>query len=130
MILHVMLKWGFWNVSRGKGSINLFLSKTAAIWTLICPTDVIFLKPWQKGHNFQLKMIYCHNPTNNPKQFKTTFVGVVLLSVKKKHHHTNTTTTPGLITILAFPDNLRSWFSVCNLILTLLDEICMTTSAF
>ena len=25
---------------------------------------------------------YCHNPTNNPKQLKTTFVGVVLLSVK------------------------------------------------
>jgi hypothetical protein len=24
----------------------------------------------------------CHNPTNNPKQLKTTFVGVVLLSVK------------------------------------------------
>ena len=29
----------------------------------------------------------CHNPTNNPKQLKKTFVGVVLLSVKK-------TTTP------------------------------------
>jgi hypothetical protein len=27
---------------------------------------------------------YCHNPTNNPKQFKTTFVGVVLLLVGKK----------------------------------------------
>jgi hypothetical protein len=25
----------------------------------------------------------CHNPTNNPKQLKTTFVGVVLLSVRK-----------------------------------------------
>ena len=25
----------------------------------------------------------CHNPTNNPKELKTTFVGVVLLSVKK-----------------------------------------------
>jgi hypothetical protein len=26
---------------------------------------------------------YCHNPTNSPKQLKTTFVGVVLLSVRK-----------------------------------------------
>jgi hypothetical protein len=32
----------------------------------------------------------CHNPTNNPKQLKTTFVGVVILSVRKNHH----TTTP------------------------------------
>jgi hypothetical protein len=43
----------------------------------------------------------CHNPTNNLKQLKTTFVGVVLLSVKKTpppHHH-HTTTTPGIITI-------------------------------
>ena len=30
---------------------------------------------------------YCHNPSNNPKQLKTTFVGLVLLSVRK-------TTTP------------------------------------
>jgi hypothetical protein len=34
---------------------------------------------------------HCHNPTNNPKQLKTTFVGVVLLSVRKT---TITTTTP------------------------------------
>jgi hypothetical protein len=32
---------------------------------------------------------HCHNPTNNPKQLKTTFVGVVLFSVRK----TTTTTT-------------------------------------
>jgi hypothetical protein len=32
----------------------------------------------------------CHNTTNNPKQLKTTFVGVVLLSVRKNHHHTTT----------------------------------------
>jgi hypothetical protein len=40
---------------------------------------------------FQRQMSnYCHNPTNNPKQLKTTFVGVVLLSVKNPppHHHT------------------------------------------
>ena len=47
----------------------------------------------------------CHNPTNNPKQLKTTFVGVVLLSVKKTTTNT-TATTPGLITILAVPGNL------------------------
>ena len=41
----------------------------------------------------------CHNPTNNPKQLKTTFVGVVLLSVRKNHHHT--TTTPPCDYILA-----------------------------
>jgi hypothetical protein len=53
----------------------------------------------------------CHNPTNNPKQLKATFVGVVLLSVKKPpppppppHHHT----TPGIITIRAVLDNLGS----------------------
>jgi hypothetical protein len=34
---------------------------------------------------------YCHNPTNNPKQLKTTFVGVAILSVRKNHHHTITT---------------------------------------
>jgi hypothetical protein len=54
----------------------------------------------------------CHNPTNNPKQFKTTFVGVVLSLVKK------TTTTPGLITIGAVPGSLGSRFAVSNLILT------------
>jgi hypothetical protein len=34
---------------------------------------------------------YCHNPTNNPKQLKTTFVGVVIIISKKPtttpHHH-------------------------------------------
>ena len=30
----------------------------------------------------------CHNPTNNPKQLKTIFVGVVLVSVRKPHHTT------------------------------------------
>ena len=29
--------------------------------------------------------IHCHNPTNNPKKLKTTFVQVVLLSVIKKN---------------------------------------------
>jgi hypothetical protein len=57
----------------------------------------------------------CHNPTNNPKQLKTTFVGVVLLSVRKPHHHT-TTTTLGPFTMI-----------VCNLILTQLDGIWKTT---
>jgi hypothetical protein len=33
-----------------------------------------------------LDTLICHNPTNNPKQLKTSFVGVVLLSVKKNHH--------------------------------------------
>ena len=32
---------------------------------------------------FQENLGYCHNPTNNTKQFKPTFVRVVLLSVKK-----------------------------------------------
>ena len=58
----------------------------------------------------------CHNPTYNPKQLKTTFVGVVLLSVKNP--------PPPVL------DNLRSWFWVCNLILTQLDEIWKTTSIF
>jgi hypothetical protein len=31
--------------------------------------------------------VFCHNPTINPKQPKTTFVGIVLLSVKKPPHH-------------------------------------------
>ena len=32
-------------------------------------------------HAWSRKQLNCHNPTNNPKQLKTTFVGVVLLSV-------------------------------------------------
>jgi hypothetical protein len=46
----------------------------------------------------QYSVFYCHNPTNNPKQLKTTFVGVVLLSVRKTtpHHTTTTTTTVSL----------------------------------
>ena len=50
---------------------------------------------------------YCHNPTNNPRQLKTTFVGVVLKSVKKPHH---TTPPPhhNVITIRAVPGNLVS----------------------
>jgi hypothetical protein len=37
---------------------------------------------------FHIGPLYYHNPTKNPKQLKTTFVGVVLLSARK------TTTTP------------------------------------
>jgi hypothetical protein len=36
---------------------------------------------------------YCQNPTKNPKQLKTTFVVVVLLSVRKNPTATTTTTT-------------------------------------
>jgi hypothetical protein len=61
------------------------------------------------------------------QQPKTTFVGVVLLSVRK------TTTPPpphqGVITVKAVLGNPGSWFSVCNLILTQLD-ILKTTSIF
>ena len=46
-----------------------------------------------------LHNLYCHNPTNNPKQLKTTFVGVVLLSVKKPPHHHHTTTTPPRVSL-------------------------------
>ena len=52
--------------------------------------------------------IYCHNPTNNPKQLITTFVGVVLLSVEKTTTAPHHTTTPGLITIRAVLSNLGS----------------------
>jgi hypothetical protein len=45
----------------------------------------------------------CHNPTNNTKQLKTTFVGVVLLSVGKTTPHN---TTLGIITIWAILGNL------------------------
>ena len=55
---------------------------------------------------------HCHNPTNNLKQLKTTFVRVVLLSVKINHHHN---TTPGLITIRAVINNLESWFPYATL---------------
>jgi hypothetical protein len=55
-------------------------------------------------HTLLSLQVYCHNPTNNPKQLKTTFVGVVLLSVRK----TTTTTThhAGFITFRAVPGNL------------------------
>jgi hypothetical protein len=76
-----------------------------------------------------LSLWSCHNPTNNPKQLKTTFVGVVLLSVKNPPpppHHT----TPDVITIRAVLGNLGSWLLVCSLILTQLDEEWKMTSIF
>jgi hypothetical protein len=60
------------------------------------------------------------------KQFKTTFVGVVLLSVKNPppHHHTT-------ITIREVLDNPGSLFLACNFILTQPpDEMWKTTSIF
>jgi hypothetical protein len=71
---------------------------------------------------------YCHNPTNNPKQLKTTFVGVVLLSVRKNHHHHHH--HHGVITFKAVLGNPGSCFLGCNLILTHLDDILKTTSFF
>ena len=56
--------------------------------------------------------------TNNPKQLKTTFVGVVLLSVRKPNH----TTPHHVITFKAVQGNQGGWFLVCNLILTRLEE--------
>jgi hypothetical protein len=51
----------------------------------------------------EVSVHYCHNPTNNPKQLKTTFVGVVILSVRK------TTPPPhGVITIRTVPGNIGS----------------------
>jgi hypothetical protein len=54
----------------------------------------------------KLMHLYCHNPTNNPEQLKTIFVGVVLLSVEINQHHT----TPHYnhITIRAVLSNLGS----------------------
>jgi hypothetical protein len=62
----------------------------------------------------------CHNPTNNPKQLKTTFVGVVLLLVRKTttttppHHHTTTTLS---LQFKSLQDNLGSLSSLCSNIL-------------
>ena len=53
-----------------------------------------------------MKYNFVATPNHNPKQLKPTFVGVVLLSVKKPPHHHHT--TPGVITIRAVLDNLRS----------------------
>jgi hypothetical protein len=33
---------------------------------------------WGWLSSVRFLLFYCHNPTNNPKQLKTTFVGVVL----------------------------------------------------
>jgi hypothetical protein len=65
------------------------------------------------SYSYAHTVSYCHNPTNNPKQLQTIFVGVVLVSVRKTtphqttphHHHT---TAPGMITILAVLGNLGS----------------------
>ena len=65
----------------------------------------------------------------HPKPCKTTFVGVVLLSVKKKTAH-HTAPNHHVITFKAVQSNLGSWFSVCNLNITQLEEIWMTTSIF
>ena len=56
----------------------------------------------------------CHNPTNNPKQLKTTFVGVVLLSVRKP----TTTTMRVSLHFESLSGNLESWFLVYNIITT------------
>ena len=56
-------------------------------------------------------------------------LGVVLLSVRKNHH----TTKPHhyhVITFKAVQSNLGSWFLVCNLNITQLEEIWKTTSIF
>ena len=64
--------------------------------------------------NFQLK-IFCHSPTQ--PQLES-----VLDLIMGRKPPTHPTPPPG--TFKALPDNLGSWFSVCNLILTKLDEIC------
>ena len=38
---------------------------------------------WTKRDLGERIIGYCHNPTNNPKQLKTIFVGVVLVSVRE-----------------------------------------------
>jgi hypothetical protein len=57
------------------------------------------------------------------------FVEVVLL-LGRKPPHLHHTTTPAPITISAVLDNLGSWFSVCNLILTQFDKTWKMTSIF
>ena len=70
--------------------VSLVQDKTLWMWRMWTE----YKKSWRTKVN-----LYCHNPTNNPKQLKTTFVGVVLLSVKNPPpHHDHTTTTPGIIT--------------------------------
>ena len=48
-------------------------------------------KPLPSWIHFWINLIprNCNNPPDNPKQLKTTFVGVVLLSVKNQHHTTH-----------------------------------------
>jgi hypothetical protein len=73
-----------------------------------------------KRSGISLQLNY-HNPTNNPKIFKTTLVGLVLLLVRKPHH---TTTPPpphhhhtklGPITIRAVPETLGADFRYATL---------------
>ena len=73
--------------------------------------------------------------------YKTNFVSLIVVFYKYGHKSLKITwsgiiignvshTTPGKITIRAVWGNIGSWFSVCNIILTQLDEIWWTTSTF
>ena len=66
---------------------------------------------------------YCRNPTNNPKQLKTTFVIIGKKTTPPLHHH-------HVITFKAGMGNLGSGFFVKQLFLTQLEEIWKTTSLF
>ena len=77
--------------------------------------------------DFTVCLLYCHNPTNNPKRLKTTFVGVVLLSVRNNHTKPN---NHHVIAFKAVQGNRGSWFLVCYLIFTQLEDIWKTTSIF
>jgi hypothetical protein len=65
---------------------------------------------------------------NNLKQLLLGWYYYLLKKNPQPHHHH--TTTPGLIKIRTVLGNLGSWYSVCNLNLTKLDEIWKTTSIF
>jgi hypothetical protein len=54
----------------------------------------------------------CDNPANNPKQLKTTFVGVVLLSLIKNHHSKVSLQSMTSRKIVAFVEGtLGSWYN-------------------
>ena len=92
-------------INHGKSTLNSsFFSnyKLFAKWTREICFRVQLDDCWSdwalqslRPSNIKFCTYNCHNPTNNPKQLKTTFVGVVLLSVRK-------TTTPPPACVITF----------------------------
>ena len=115
LAIHEMNDPNIWNVPKAWLVRNYFMWLSNLYGENIVP--IIWPPVWNQKFALIIRLVcimsICHNPTQPQHELELDLI--MGRKPPTHHHHTGT--------FKALPGNLGSWFSVCNLILTQVEEI-------